>query len=1005
MSIWKSGVDVGYYWGIGKTIVFKESWGSVTSEATYYPSLEKKLFPLDPSVFQLGSVKGLSNKKAVRLLLKEGYRPQIRDKKIVFVKSIWDGDKIKLKLIAKLTQAIEKLRLQIIEEDDEIPDHLLCPIGHTLMRDPVSVDDELHTFERGNIEKHLEQNKSCPTCRAPIQLPLKPNRRIKEEAEQRKATVPIPILPLMLGKPVPVEDAAKVQKLMETAELFVQSDLKHALGMYSTAFNFTNRWQDFEHLPVLLASHKQPLKAALAYLYLAKLQLEQDVPRALDNLSKALELVPEDEALQVAYAYGRRLAKQTTEASDAFQKIAQNLFKAGKVDAAFVHSKKAVILTPERFSLYQQMDKMYEEERLARVYLFGFLQMLRENPQEAQRFYDKALALTPSRPFVHLAYLCSLPKADAKKIPLYRKLGEIYSSRNEPSQALSFFRKATRSKQDEDLRAYIQALSLSQQWTWKDTAETVYLKWIDRLFPKGAEVALEAIERLGRRLPLLERLLKIYVENSQLEKLEPLIAEVGKLQEYNSNASAAMATYLIGYEKLHLYESGMQLARLYSLDKQTQKSLHLYADLSTQAYESEELDKVARCMQEIRRMDPAWTSFSTQEKQGLLAQHIAAKQAKQLTEQAAKIKELEETLAILQKELQLPRKADKPKAPSSPALPPPPAPFTFGFGSSAGSGFKFHFPASNAAQSPSPFALPSSASSPSFWPEPKEQVPSPFEVKLASPFGWRLEKSIEKQTIPGTFAMLSNGLVACAAADHILLLDPALGVIGRIPAKGVVALSPLSEQRFVGYCQDNSITIWSAKQKEIKFLSIQGPSDITTILGLDNHFAVSTKNGDIILYNLLGQEVLKMSSRSHFVCKMARLQEDRIVCGYSDGNVRIYDTDFQLVVAEEQSFSKPIQTLAVQGKTTAISDGSSVLIWSLDSSVKYNFKYKEGSLSALAFMQPAILAGLGSDQHVNIWNIVEKIRLSRQPLQSVHSLLFTGDKLITAGSNFIQIWS
>ena len=65
-----------------------------------------------------------------------------------------------------------------------------------------------------------------------------------------------------------------------------------AIQMLSSAFAFTNNSEDYELLPLQYAAQNEPLKAILAYLYLAKRKIEEGQPldQAIDRSSRAQTL-------------------------------------------------------------------------------------------------------------------------------------------------------------------------------------------------------------------------------------------------------------------------------------------------------------------------------------------------------------------------------------------------------------------------------------------------------------------------------------------------------------------------------------------------------------------------------------------------------------------------------------------------------------------------------------------------------------------------------------------
>lgn len=70
-------------------------------------------------------------------------------------------------------------------DQQDIPDHLLCPITSEMMADPVIAEDG-HTYERAALMSWIERNPTSPMTREPIGQMVIPNRGIKAAIEEYK---------------------------------------------------------------------------------------------------------------------------------------------------------------------------------------------------------------------------------------------------------------------------------------------------------------------------------------------------------------------------------------------------------------------------------------------------------------------------------------------------------------------------------------------------------------------------------------------------------------------------------------------------------------------------------------------------------------------------------------------------------------------------------------------------------------------------------------------------
>ena len=61
----------------------------------------------------------------------------------------------------------------------------MCPIGHTIMVDPVIASDG-HTYERRNIEKWLKIKRTSPLTNKDLEKKLTPNTALEVKIQQKK---------------------------------------------------------------------------------------------------------------------------------------------------------------------------------------------------------------------------------------------------------------------------------------------------------------------------------------------------------------------------------------------------------------------------------------------------------------------------------------------------------------------------------------------------------------------------------------------------------------------------------------------------------------------------------------------------------------------------------------------------------------------------------------------------------------------------------------------------
>lgn len=251
-----------------------------------------KTFPLNwEEIGKLPVAKeGLSKKKRVRDLMKNGFRPILQAERISFIDSSAFRLEIpKDKFRCNLASAIQNVTEQLwsMEEHDE---NLKCPLTFALLKDPVILFG--NTFEKEAIKK---SEPTCPLTRKNFKSEsLQSNRIIKDIiAQKRKDFSPIPLLPCMRGEALKKEDPR-----LRLDHLFAAhnaQDFQKMVDEYLIAFKYTDRETDFLNMLTYFERFATPkdtrilLRTVLGYLYFAKMKFSQGCFEAT-HLQRALDL-------------------------------------------------------------------------------------------------------------------------------------------------------------------------------------------------------------------------------------------------------------------------------------------------------------------------------------------------------------------------------------------------------------------------------------------------------------------------------------------------------------------------------------------------------------------------------------------------------------------------------------------------------------------------------------------------------------------------------------------
>jgi hypothetical protein len=191
--------------------------------------------------------------------------------------------------IKQIQLLAEPICKQIVNRSGQVSKLLTCSISFEVMDDPV-VTRCGHLFQRSPIEKWLQQQAVCPTCRSSQQVselvPMYDLSSIIQELQKEE-----PIVSLSsFGK----EDRNLAYRYLAIgAECENQED---ALGAYAKAFEYAKSSEEYAIIPSIYHIMGESEKAVLASLYLAQYQLREDkVSEAIETLTycKAISSEPQ----------------------------------------------------------------------------------------------------------------------------------------------------------------------------------------------------------------------------------------------------------------------------------------------------------------------------------------------------------------------------------------------------------------------------------------------------------------------------------------------------------------------------------------------------------------------------------------------------------------------------------------------------------------------------------------------------------------------------------------
>jgi hypothetical protein len=549
-------------------------------------------------------------------------------------------------------KAIRQFKPKVFVEPEGLKD-FCCPITLELFRNPV-VDDHGHTFEKEAIENYFEtkEKKECPINRQLIKS-LAPNRLVRQTIEEWQKKDPIPTFSLFKK-----ENTKLTQSSLQMAKDYIEEgEYKYALESYAKAFKFTKKWQDYEALPVLFARMQEIEKTTLAYLYLAFYQLEGNrVARAIQTLEKCQSLVEIRSPVHLLLFNLYRINKQSEKALKLAIQMTKSLSKKNPKQAITFY-KEALRIKPDQFDLYSPFSQLLKTPMdKANIFLKGAHCATRTGAyKEAENLFQEAYKYSKSSFIDQMLYLQLLHKqqkfSDIKSLLL--ALAKDYEKKNLFLLMIKAYKMLFQIEKKSDycqkiISAYDKLQKPQKQMRWYFESLKLLIK--EKKGREAEEIALEALKKANEKecIFIYKNLEKVYI-NWHKHKLENLWGKLGQAYIKNNQLAEAEEVYRGSFDRFGKLDYALQVASL--LVKQNKKSegVQSYLRAFFLALLSNDLEKLALCIRNIRQIDPKMESLESDETVLLLTHTTILTLSKKLQETKNKNILLEKKISSLEK--------------------------------------------------------------------------------------------------------------------------------------------------------------------------------------------------------------------------------------------------------------------------------------------------------------------------------------------------------------------
>lgn len=512
---------------------------------------------------------------------------------------------------------INQIKPKVLFESKKL-EKFSCSITLEVFKDPV-IDNHGHTFEKSAIEEHLKSNKTCPLNRDPI-TSLIPNLEVKQFIEEAQKKDPIPTFALFKK-----ENTQLAANNLKMAQDYIEAEeYDEALTAYAKAFQYTQKWTDYQQLRHLYEKMDQKDKARLATLYLIQYQLQDkkitDALQTLEELRKSdPQLIQISPLLIKLYRYTQQTQKAITFALE----IGETLSKEHPQEALLVY-KQIISQDPYQWKAYTHLATLIKEpHEKAHILLKGATHAIQKKDhkralnlcQEAEKLYQDSF----------VDRLIELDLLTRQKKPTKEKLHQIastYEEKNLSSPMIKAYRMLASLEYaptyyEKIIEGYdqINKPEKALQWT---------LKWLTHLIEKkewkqAEKLTLNALKRTDKKIPLYEQLETIYTHWNGHE-LSNLWGKLAQAYIEDKQLAQAEKTYQKAFKQFNTFEHAIALADVLIKEDKKQQGVQTYYEASSIALLKNRMDDLTLCVKNIQKTDPEMKYLKLSQKMHLLTQ-------------------------------------------------------------------------------------------------------------------------------------------------------------------------------------------------------------------------------------------------------------------------------------------------------------------------------------------------------------------------------------------------
>lgn len=419
------------------------------------------------------------------------------------------------------------------------------------------------------------------------------------------------------------ENQTLASSSLKMAQEFIEAnEFNEAIKAFENAFQYSQKWEDYEKLPHFFEKYKKTNEAGLSYLYLAQYQFQGGQnEKAIGTLEHIQKNYPKITQISLLLNKLYWSTKQSEKMIDHGLKMGEILAHNYPEQAMLIY-RHLLAVAPNQWNAYSSLANILQDPReKAHILLVGACHAIEANELTKARKFCEQAENYHNESFIDLLIDIDLrlkEKSDVKEKIL--SMAKLYERKNLIPQMIQSYRvllKDDKSFIDNIIQGYLKSNKPQKARTWS-------LYWLSMLinnnqWEKAEKILLTELRNSDEKIPYFEQLEKIYT-NWNRPQLNDLWRQLGKAYLQKEQLSLAEAVYKKAYDQFNSFEFGLALADTYSKQNKNDLGVQTYYQISSLALLEKRFDQLIHCVNKIKQIDPQLQHLEVSQRVQLLTQ-------------------------------------------------------------------------------------------------------------------------------------------------------------------------------------------------------------------------------------------------------------------------------------------------------------------------------------------------------------------------------------------------